>query len=138
MIDLTTKFGRHVKRRLRQDDVIWMTTVGLDLTPQPRPVWFLWDGEAFVIFSQRGAAKLRHITAHPKVALSLNSDESGGDVVVLIGEASLGHNVPPANKVPAYLRKYRQGMADLGMTPEEFAQDYSVPIRVIPSSLRGF
>ena len=43
MIDLTTQFGRKVKQHLRKEYVVWLTTVGADLSPQPRPVWFIWD-----------------------------------------------------------------------------------------------
>jgi hypothetical protein len=43
-----------------------------------------------------------------------------------------------AHKVPAYLRKYRNGIKELGMTPEQFSSNYSVAIRIKPSSLRGW
>jgi hypothetical protein len=36
-----------------------------------------------------------------------------------------------------YLRKYREGIKELGMTVEEFSNSYSVPIIVIPLSMRG-
>ena len=41
MIDLNSKFGRKVKRHLKQEYVVWLTTTGTDLSPQPRPVWFI-------------------------------------------------------------------------------------------------
>ena len=63
MLDFSTRFGRHVNRRLRQEKIIWLTTVDSNNTPQPRPVWFHWDGETVLIFSERHKAKLRHITA---------------------------------------------------------------------------
>jgi hypothetical protein len=37
-----------------------------------------------------------------------------------------------------YLRKYREGIKELEMTVEEFSNSYSVPIIVIPLSMRGF
>jgi hypothetical protein len=37
MLDLTSKFGRVVKRLL----FIWLTTVDAKGKPQPRPVWFI-------------------------------------------------------------------------------------------------
>jgi PPOX class probable F420-dependent enzyme len=138
MIDLNNKFGRQVKRRLAKEAIIWFTTVGSDLTPQPRPVWFLWDGDSILIFSQPGAHKVRHLKAHSKVALNLNSDEQGDKIAVITGNASIDSSVSPAHQVPAYFRKYRKGIAGLGMSPEEFSREYSVAIRVIPSALRGF
>jgi PPOX class probable F420-dependent enzyme len=139
MIDLTTKFGRKVKRHLKQEYVIWLTTTGSDLSPQPRPVWFIWDGSSFLIFSQPHARKVQHIAARPQVALHFNTDETGDtDVIIFVGMAASDAMVPPAHKLRAYLRKYRAGMAELGMTPEQFSREYSVAIRVTPTSLRGW
>lgn len=137
MINLNGKFGRQVARRLKKDPVIWFTTVGSDLTPQPRPVWFIWDGESFLIFSQPGAHKVHHIKAHPKVALSLTEDERGPEVAVITGTASADLSVPPAHHVDAYFKKYKKRIAGLGMSPEEFSREYSLGIRVIPLTLRG-
>ncbi len=139
MIDLTTRFGRKAKRHLRQEYVVWLTTIGADLSPQPRPVWFIWDGAAFLIFSQPHAHKVRHIKAHPQVALHFNTDASGDkDVIVFVGDAAIDTTVPPANKVRTYLRKYRAGIKELGMTPEQFSREYSIAIRVTPTTLRGW
>ena len=139
MIDFTTKFGRKAKRYLKQEYIVWLTTIGSDLSPQPRPVWFIWDGASFLIFSQPHAHKVRHITAHPQVALHFNTDATGDtDVIVFIGTAAIDTAVPPAHQVRAYLRKYRAGITELGMTPEQFSREYSVAIRVTPTTLRGW
>lgn len=138
MIDLTTKFGRKVARRLKSEQVIWFTTVGQDLTPQPRPVWFMWDGASFLIYSQPNAFKVRHLRSHQNVALNFNSDENGDEIAVITGSASVDDSTPAAHLVPAYLKKYRKGIAHLKMTPQEFSKEYSVAIRVVPSALRGF
>jgi PPOX class probable F420-dependent enzyme len=139
MIDLTSKFGRKVKQQLRKEYIVWLTTVGADLSPQPRPVWFIWDGSSFLIFSQPQAHKVRHITAHPQVSLHFNTDDTGDqNVIVFAGTAAIDPAVPPARKVSAYLRKYRAGIKALGLTPQQFGQEYSVAIRVTPTSLRGW
>ena len=52
-----------------------------DGQPQSVPVWFLRDGEGFLVCSGPGARKLRNIEANPKINLSLNSSANGGDVV---------------------------------------------------------
>jgi len=105
MIDLTSKFGRKAQRHLRQEYVVWLTTISADLSPQPRPVWFIWDGASFLIFSQPHAHKVRHITAHPQVALHFNTDATGDkDVIIFVGTAAIDANVPPAHKVRAYLK----------------------------------
>ena len=139
MIDLTTKLGRKAKRHLRQQTIVWLTTVGSDLSPQPRPVWFTWDGASFLIFSQPHAHKVQHIASHPQVALHFNTDSTGDqDVIIFVGTAAIDTTVPPAHEVRAYLRKYRTGIEALGMTPEQFSREYSVAIRVTPTTLRGW
>ena len=138
MLDFSDKFGRHVDHRLRTEKIIWLTTVDARLTPQPRPVWFHWDGHTILLFSERGKAKLRHIAVNPRVSLNFNTDEDGGDVAVLICAAEILDEPPPANRVATYLRKYNAGIKDLGMTRAEFAETYAVPILITPQSMRGF
>ena len=137
MIDLSTPTGRRIKRRLRQEQIIWLTTVGLHGTPQPRPVWFHWDGETVLIFSQTNAAKVRHITRNSRIALNFNTDHEGGDVAVLIGDAAISREPVLPNRMKAYLRKYRQGIQDIGLTPAEMQAGYPVVILVTPQGVRG-
>ena len=136
-IDTTTEFGLRVERRLREEPMAWLTTVAADGTPQPSPVWFLWDGESILVFSRPNQPKLRHIERHPKVALNLDGDARGGDIVIVTGEASLAPDAPPADKVPEYVRKYAWGFARINMTAEQFGQTYSEAIRIRPTKLRG-
>ncbi len=139
MSDARTKLERKAKKLIKSEYVIWLTTVDANGIPQPRPVWFVWDEDSFLIFSQPKAHKVQHIKKNGSVSLNFNTDETGdGDVIVYVGMAKLDTATPPANKVAAYLRKYRKGIKELGMTPESFSKDYSVAIRVTPSSLRGW
>jgi len=140
MIDFSTEFGQKVKRHLDQEYFIWFTTVGADLTPQPRPVWFIWDdGKTFLIFSQPGTHKVAHIKEHPNVALHFNTDEKADeDVIVFVGVAEIDAGAPPAYQVPDYVEKYKGGMAELGSNPEKFSGEYSVAIRVKPGKVRGW
>ena len=138
MLDFHSQFGRHVNRRLREEKIIWLTTVDSENTPQPRPVWFQWDRETVLIFSQQNKAKLRHISLNPRVSLNFNTDADGGDVAVLIGEAKILDAPPDLTRVKTYLRKYREDIKDLGMSIEEFSHSYSVPILVTSQSMRGF
>jgi PPOX class probable F420-dependent enzyme len=136
-IDTSTDFGARVARHLQDDQVVWLVTVGRDGTPQPSPVWFLWDGDTALIYSQTSTPKLRNIARHPRVSLHFNCTPSGGDVVTLTGDASIDTGAAPANANPAYLDKYTDGIRGIGMTPEAFAQSFSDAIRVRPTSLRG-
>lgn len=137
MLELTTRLGRRINRRLRQETIIWLTTVDSHNAPQPRPVWFHWDGKTVLIFSERNKAKLRHIAQNPRVALNFNTDSDGDNVGVLIGDAVILGEPPPATRVQAYLRKYKAGIRDIGMTVPQFIGSFTMPILVTPKSLRG-
>jgi PPOX class probable F420-dependent enzyme len=138
MIDLSSEFGIRVARRLDQELIIWLTTVRTDGTPQPSPVWFLWVDQTVLIYSQPNKQKLRNIAQNSKVALNFNSDQAGGAIAIITGEAQIDPQAPPADQISAYLEKYRTAIANIGLTPEGFAHTYSVAIRVTPTSLRGF
>lgn len=137
-MDFDNRLGRKALRRLKRERILWLTTVDRTGQPQPRPVWFHWGGEDILVFSEPGAAKVRHIAARPQVAVNFNSDEEGSEVVVLLGEARLAEAPVPEARLRAYLRKYREGIEDLEMTPDSFRQAYAVPILVRPTRLRGF
>ncbi len=138
MIDFKSKLGRKAKKLLDNEIVIWLTTVGSDLSPQPRPVWFVPDGADVMIYSKPDN-KVRHIGQHPRVSLHFNTDKWGGEtVVVLTGSADLGAERPPVYENAAYVKKYKKAMAELDMTPEQFAADYSQPIRVKLTGVRGW
>ncbi len=138
LIDESTTFGARVARRLREEKLGWLTTVRPDGTPVPVPVWFLWDGDAsFLIYSRPGTAKLRNIARNPKASFSLDGDGRGGDIVVVLGEARVAGDEPPADRVPEYVAKYTWGFERNGWTPPEFAADYSVPVRLTGLALRG-
>lgn len=137
LIDTNSDFGKRVERRLQEEWIGWLTTVDSDGVPQPRPIWFLWDGSTFLIYSRPRTAKLAHLGRNSNVSLSLDSDGRGGNIVVFTGEAAVLADPPPAEQVTAYLEKYREGLKRIGMKPKEFADAYSVAIQVRPNKLRG-
>ena len=105
--------------------------------PQPSPIWFLWDEGSILLYSQPETAKLRNIAANPRVAMHLPADAVGDDVVIVSGRAEVSDD-PPAHDLPRYLDKYGELIERNGWTPESFAADYSVPVRIRPTGLRGF
>lgn len=132
-----TPFGERVARHLRDDIVIWLTTVSDAGAPQPNPVWFYWDGASFLIYSLPDALRLRHIAANARVSLHFPGNGLGGDIVIFTGAARIATDEPPADQNAAYIAKY-QARVDAsfgGAAP--FAQRYSTPIRVTPEKLRG-
>lgn len=134
MVDFTTKLGVNAVKRLQTEHVVWLTTTSSDGTPQPNPVWFYWDGESILIYSQPASAKIGNIRRNPKVSLNFN-DEEGGNITVLTGVASLDEHPKHDSR---YLEKYREHIPKIGYTAESLAATYSIQIRIVPSKLRGF
>ena len=137
--DPATPFGERVARRLRDERLIWLTTVDAKGMPQPTPVWFWWDEAAstFLVYSRAGAKRLAHISQNPKVALNLDGNGRGGDIIVITGEVQLSPNDPPADQLPVYAEKYHDFIARSFQTPEKFAVLYPVALRIRPIAIRG-
>ena len=127
----------HVERRLTADEVAWLTTVTPGGKPAPRPVWFVWDGEAIVIYSMNGAARLRYIEQNPQVTVHFNSVGGGGDIVVISGTAQQLPDAPPPSQFPGLLDKYGSLMQRMGETPEWYDNNYGVALRVTPERSWG-
>ncbi len=137
MIDWKSEFGKRSVHRLAEEEILWLTTTDNQGNPQPRPVWFFWNGESILIFSEPQAHKVAHIKIHPRVALNLDSANSGEDIVVLLGEAQIDTTPVSPSEMKAYIEKYRQGLVSINMTESEFNASYSTTIRVKPTQLRG-
>jgi PPOX class probable F420-dependent enzyme len=127
--------SKHALSRLKKDHVIWLATSGRDGQPHAVPVWFLWDGKSFLIYSVPGQ-KVRDIEANPKVNLHLNTDPEGNDVIRIDGKARVAAREAPAYKAAAYMRKYRELIKGFDWTPKVFSEQYRVAIRVTPARFR--
>lgn len=135
--DPATEFGARVARRLNEDIAAWLTTVDGAGTPQPAPIWFLWDGETALVYSRSDAKRNDHVRARPRVSLHLDSDD-GADVVVLLGDIVEESEAPPVHENPPYLEKYGRRITKGWQTAEKFASIYSVPLRFRPRRVRGY
>ncbi len=134
-IDPADPNGARALDRLDTSRVIWMTTVASDGTPQPSPVWYLWDGDAFLVYSL-DSKRIRNLASGSRVAMHLDGNGLGGDIVVVEGVARIDRSVPAVPDNEAYLAKYRRIMSERGWTPEWFGGRYSVPVIVEPDRFR--
>jgi PPOX class probable F420-dependent enzyme len=138
VLDATTEFGQRAARRLREEIIGWLTTVTAEGAPRPIPVWFLWDGDrSILLYSRPEKRKLANIAQNPNVSLHLDSDRIEADIVVCWGKLRVSDD-PPSDQVPEYLEKYRGRVAALGWTPESFAADFSVPLRLDITRIHGW
>ncbi len=138
MLDLTTEWGQHAEQRLRSNKIAWLTTVGSDGRPYTVPVWFLWEGNSVLLFSQPQKQKVRNLRKNARVTLALDDTKEGEDVVVVEGTAELLGNPDIRTTQPAYVEKYGAMIQDIGYTPEAMAAEYSVGIRITPMKIRSF
>ena len=77
-------------------------------------------------------------TQRPQVALNLDGNSKGGDIVVLTGTAALAARRPRASDDAAYVAKYGPDMTRVSGSPEAFSEAYPVAIEVTVTRVRGF
>jgi PPOX class probable F420-dependent enzyme len=122
----------HALDRLEHDMIGWLTSVTPDGQPQTFPIWFLWEDGEVLIYSDHRAKRNANIAANPRVSLHLADNGSGGDLVVLEGEARVDPATPPVTAHTAYLAKYGAWITEFLESVEAMAAVYNVPIRVRP------
>lgn len=126
-----------IEQLLADTYIVWFTSVRADGMPQPTPVWFVWEDGEFLIYTNPASAKIRNITANPKVALHPDTIGQGDSYRVFMGEAVIDPNAPKPSKHPAYFAKYEQGIRDIDMTPESYDEMLPQAVRVKPTHIRG-
>lgn len=133
MLDLSLPKDRHIDERLRAESIIWLTSTRPNGKPHSVPVWFWWDGETVLIFSQPGRPKVRNLRHSPYVVLALNATDEGEDVVIVEGIAEL--TTQPTSELipPAFADKYAALFRRVDSDPARMAAEYSQPIRVTPT-----
>src|SRR5829696_9092773 len=106
-IDTSTDFGKRVERRLKHEQIVWLTTVNGNGRPFPSPVWFFHEDDGtLLIYSQPNTPKVRNIEANAAVSINFNADEHGGNVIILDGAAVVDESANPAANHAAYVEKY--------------------------------
>jgi PPOX class probable F420-dependent enzyme len=137
-IDFSGEFGQHAESRLESDRIAWLTTSGMGGQPHPNPIWFLWHDGRVLMLSNPESARIQAIQRNPKVALSFNSAADGADIVVFNGTADANEKPLDPNAAAAFLVKYREGIEQLGSTPEKFAAEFSRVVTIELDKLRGY
>ena len=122
--------------RLQDELIIWLTTVSPSGQPQTSPVWFLWDGDEFLIYGSKNGPKTPNILANPHVSLNLDGNGQGGSIVVFEGTARIDAGGPAPRDVPAYLAKYADRISAYGWDADKLARDYPHVIKVTPTRAR--
>nr|WP_090279505.1 TIGR03667 family PPOX class F420-dependent oxidoreductase [Mycolicibacterium komanii]CRL75431.1 PPOX class F420-dependent protein [Mycolicibacterium komanii] len=126
---MTVNFTQEVIDRLSSDKYGWLTTVAKSGQPVPRLVWFYFDGADVLVYTEPSAAKVRHIRAHPRVSLNLDSDGNGGGVIAVGGTATVDAEDANPLQDDRYRDKYGEYAAGLGFS-DEFLSAYDMRLRI--------
>ncbi|HVQ49617.1 MAG TPA: TIGR03667 family PPOX class F420-dependent oxidoreductase [Mycobacterium sp.] len=126
---MTVEFTQDVSDRLSSDKYGWLTTVAKSGQPVPRLLWFFFDGKEITVYSMPNAAKVRHIKAHSRVSLNLDSDGNGRGTVVVGGEARIDAVDADPIADEQYQAKYAEYAASMGMT-KEFLTAFSTRLKI--------
>ncbi len=124
-----------LEQRLTEEQIIWMTTAKADGMPLPNPVWFLWNGSEFIVFTEPTSVKMKNLIRNGRVALNLNSDVSGGNIAIFQAQATLNGAPVSEEEFQRYLTKYEEGMRGLGLTIEQLKASYQA-VRLVPIKFR--
>lgn len=131
-----TDLGDRLRRHLAEDRVAWLTTVAADGTPQPNPVWFIVEGDEILVWNAVAAHRLNHVSRRPRVSLNFNSTRTGGDILVITGEAHRNQQAALPHEVPAYVEKYGAEMKSISGSLEAFSRAYPHLLRIRPDRVR--
>ena len=126
---MAVDFTEEVSGRLSSDKYGWLTTVAKSGQPVPRLVWFYFDGTDVIVYSMPNAAKVRHIKAHPRVSLNLDSDGNGAGIIVVGGNARVDAEGIDPLADERYVAKYGEYAASLGFT-KEFLSAYNTRLTI--------
>jgi len=123
---------------LREDAVVWLSSVQRDGRPHLVPVWFHWDGARIVAFSKPNARKVDNLRDDPRVMLAVGTPGIDFDVELIEATAEL-----PAERASEVIgdgfgAKYRDLLRRAGLSVQRFAEVYSQPIVIRPTRFLGY
>lgn len=126
------------ERCLRDDPVVWLSSVQGDGRPHLVPVWFHWDGRRIVAFSKPNARKVQNLRDDPRVMLAIGTPGPGFDVELIEAAAELPDE--PAERVmpDGFGDKYRDLLRRAGLSLQGFVEVYSQPIVLRPTRFLGY
>jgi len=125
---MAIEFTQEASSRLESDHYGWLTTVAKSGQPVPRLVWFYFEGTDLTVYSMPNAAKVRHITANPRVSLNLDSDGNGAGTIIVGGIAAVDAVDVDPREDEAYWAKYTADAEQFGLT--EAIANYNTRLKI--------
>jgi PPOX class probable F420-dependent enzyme len=123
---------------LRDDPVVWLSSVQADGRPHVVPVWFHWDGDRILAFSKPRARKVDNLRDQPSVMLAVGTPGPEFEVELIEATAELPDEPATAVMPDGFGAKYRELLHRAGLTAQRFAEVYSQPIVLRPTRFLGY
>ncbi len=123
---------------LRDDPVVWLSSVQRDGRPHLVPVWFHWDGEQIVAFSKPNARKISNLRDQPQVMLAVGTPGPEFEVELIEATAELPDQAACDVMPEGFGAKYRELLRRAGLSVQHFAEVYSQPIVLRPTRFLGY
>jgi hypothetical protein len=120
--DVTEVLNKPISQELLGSSIpARLAYTGADGDPRVVPLAFLWNGEQVVVFTVPTAAKVRALREHPRVAITIDTQEQWPPRVLLIRGAA---SVELVDGVPeGYIEASRK------VTPAEVFEDWEAGVR---------
>jgi PPOX class probable F420-dependent enzyme len=104
-----------------------------DGRPHLVPIWFWWDGDSILIATKPHARKVVNLRRRPDCMVALGDATANFDVALIEARAELLETSTGALLDAGLFGKYRDRMADAGLTRATFDAIYSQVIRITPT-----
>lgn len=140
VFDTTNPTHQKALGKLDNDLIAWFGSARPDGRPHTVPVWFLWHDGQVIVLSEEKTQKVRNVRHSEHVVVSLETEGTGADVVILDGTAEISRENATA-WIPRigdrYTTKYADGLAGSGITVDQMAAQYTQVIVVTPTKFMG-
>ncbi len=127
-----------IEAALRNDAVVWLSSVQPDGRPHLAPVWFHWDGERIVAFSKPHARKVGNLRDQPRVMLAVGTPGPDFDVELIEATAELPERAAADLMPEGFVAKYRELLRRAGLSLQRYSEVYSQPIVLKPTRFLGY
>lgn len=137
-VDGVRRPNAEIDRRLRREQLAWISTVRADGSRHLAPTWFSWDGALLWIFAKPGDFGAGALRDDPRIVLALGEPGEGAAVQLIEGEATL-LSTPTAHALTSVHRaKYGDRLWGMNMTWDDYARTYPRSIVVRPTRYLGW
>jgi pyridoxamine 5'-phosphate oxidase-like protein len=110
--EVTEVLNRPMSQELLARDVTRFAYVAKDGTPRNIPIIFTWNGSEIVMSTPKNSQKLQALSAHPMVALTIDTEVHPPKILLIRGRAELDF-------VDGIPDEYLQSTSTYTMTPEQ-------------------